>query len=213
VGFEYCVFLGSGLGVRFADWPGQIVVKNSLKTGAGLLFDFGATQSQDPGVQWNFTQVTLRGASGLSRCEVANSAPAGWSLRAEDCVWELHEGSSALFQATGTAAGRFFQRLQFQGQNCLLNDSAVVAGWWNPAIKKLQAVDASQLQIEGLVLARLKFRAALSPDPKDAVLIDWQGPRFSAVIPGFRALEDEGEKGREGEGEKNPSDSRRKKEN
>jgi hypothetical protein len=91
--------------------------------------------------------------------------------------------------------------LQFQGQNCLLNEAANAIGWWNPAVKKLEALDSSALNIEGLVLARLNFAGPLTERPQDNELADWQGPRFSAVIPGFR-LEAEGEKGRKGAGEK-----------
>jgi hypothetical protein len=166
------------------------VVKNCLKTAAGVLLDFEADPHPLANVHLTLSQSTLRGASGLLRCDAGSSSrPTSWLFRADPCVWDLQAGNSAVFQVAGRSAVRYFQQLQLQGQNCLLNDTATVASWWNSAAKQLQALDSSSLNIEGLVLARLEFAGPQNDRPADAELKTWQGPRFSARVPGFQPAE------------------------
>jgi hypothetical protein len=186
VGFENCVFVGAGNGCRLQSWPSQLAVKNCLKTDAGVLLDFGAEGPPPPHLQLNLSQLTLRGAGGLLRCDLGPKAGStSWLIQAEDCVFDLHAGPSAVFQSAGDSPGRFFQRMQLQGRHCLLNESAAVAGWWNPSSKELQPLDSSSLSIEGLVLARLIFAGPQNHRPADSELTTWQGPRFSSKVPGI----------------------------
>ncbi len=186
VGFENCVFFGRGHACRCLNWPRQIVVKNCLKTDAGVLLDFAPTEHPLSSLQLTASQLTLRGASGLLRCELGSkNLSTSWLVRADNCAWDLHAEAAGVFQVSGASAGRFYRQLQLQGRNCLLNDAAAVAAWGNPLAKKYQAVDASALHIEGLVLAKLTFAGSKSDHSADAKLITWQGPRFSSVVPGI----------------------------
>ena len=187
VAMENCLATGAGTACRFADWPRQLVVKNCLKTGLGVMFEFGSTSHAEQNVQWDLSQVTLRGASGLVRCDLGADAKLGsWLIRAENCVFDLAERESAVFQITGAGVNRFFAQFQLQGLQCLLNDAAQVAAWLSPADNTLKPIDSSALNVEGLVLAKLSFAGpSKNSRAADARLTDWQGPRFSSSTPGI----------------------------
>ena len=66
VAMENCVIIGSGTACRLADWPNQLVVKNCLKTGPGVLCDFGRRATRSKTWNGSLSQVTLRGRPGWS---------------------------------------------------------------------------------------------------------------------------------------------------
>ncbi len=184
VGFANCAFSGSGTVCRLQNRPGQITIENCLKTDAGVLLDFPAEKLPGSNVQLNLSHLTLRGATGLLRCELGSAERStAWRIRAEHCVFDLHAPPSAVFRAEGPLAGRFFQHMLLQGRNCLLNESAAVGALL--ARGQFQPVDPSTLTIEGLVLARLVFAGPQNHRPADSELTTWQGPRFSAEVPGI----------------------------
>ena len=186
VNIENCVFAGAGTACRLHHRPSNITVKNCLKTDAGVLLDFAAEKHPNTHVQLDLSQLTLRGATGLLECALdSQPVSTSWLIRAENCVLDLHAPPSAVFRVMGPSPGRFFQRLQLQGRNCLLNEAATVAAWRNSAGEPSQAVDSSALSIEGLVLARLVFAGPQNHRPADSELTTWQGPRFSAEVPGI----------------------------
>ncbi len=187
---ENCLFTGEGIGCQFTDWPRQVVIVNCLKTHAGVMLDFAETNKPHRPVQLDLSQVTLRGASGLSRCSVGVKNPPGsWLINAKDCVFALDPASAGLFQVRGPSPGGLFEQLQMQGRQCLLTESASVAGFFHSETKTHKAIDAATLNVEGLVFARVEFAGSLSFDPQDSQLTDWQGPRFSSSSPGVNVRE------------------------
>ncbi len=186
VALENCLMAGPGDVCRFADWPRQLVVNNCLKTGPGVMFDFAKTDRAEQDLEWNLSQVTLRGASGLVRCDVGTKGKLGsWLIRADNCVFDLAGTESAVFQIAGPGVNRFFAQFQLQGRQCLLNEATHVAGWISPADGRLQPIDSAALNVEGLMLAKFSFARPNSSRPADSQLTTWQGPRFSAKTPGI----------------------------
>ena len=186
VALENCVLTAAGQVCRFADWPRQIVVKNCLKTGPGVMFDFPKANHAEQNLEWDLSHVTLRGASGLVRCDVgADAKPGSWLIRAENCVFDLAGKESAVFQIAGAGVNRFFAQFQLQGLQVLLSDNGHVAAWLSPADKTLKPIDSSALNVEGLVLAKFSFAGRISSRPADSELKTWQGPRFSSSTPGI----------------------------
>lgn len=182
---ENCLITGPGDACRFRHWPRQIVIKNCLKTGEGMLLDFAKQGQTEHNVQLNLSQVTLRAASGLLRCELdARPAPGIWLVQANDCVFDLNQTPAAIFQATGPTAPAFLTKLQMPGRQCLLNSTATTASWRTASNAAFEPFDSAEMNIEGLILAQLQFAAAPTEQPADSKLITWQGPRLSSHTPG-----------------------------
>ncbi|MCA9071706.1 MAG: serine/threonine protein kinase, partial [Planctomycetaceae bacterium] len=183
---ENCLTTGSGDACWFQNWPRQIVVKNCLKIGDGVLLDFASQGQTGHNVQLNLSQVTLRTASGLLRCGLESpQTPGTWLIQATDCVFDLNQEPAAIFQAQGPAAPAFLAKLQMPGQQCLLNTTGITASWRSSDTAPDQPFDSANMNVEGIVLAKLQFAADPSNQPPDSKLLTWQGPRFSSDTPGI----------------------------
>ena len=186
VAFENCHAVGAGPFCRFADWPSRVAVTDCLKSGAGRLLEFSREGQTHRDIQIQLSRVTLRAAAGLLGVELGPAvSPGSWLIQAEDSVFDLDSNSGGLFQVEGPAAIAFLHALAMQGRQCLLNSSADLASWRQVASESFQPVDASAVNVEGLVLARLKFAGPADDRPANSVLKSWEGPRFSSNIPGI----------------------------
>lgn len=183
---ENCLTTGTGDACHLLHWPRQIVVKNCLKTGDGVLLNFSKEGQTDQNIQFNLSQVTLRASSGLLWCEVGTRpAPGTWLIQANNCVFDLNQKPAAVFQAQGPMSPAFLEKFQMPGRQSLLNTTATTASWRTSETAPVQPFDSAEMNVEGLVLAQLQFAGPASQQPADSKLITWKGPRFSAETPGI----------------------------
>jgi hypothetical protein len=203
------VFTGVHAALFLAGQPREVRVINCLGIEAGALIALGGTLQPSPlpqavsgqlrrppqavsnqrrlPLQVVVQRVTLRESGPLLRFYPDDKAgPSGpVAIQADDCVFDIGVSATALLEVrTETPAGEWLDRVTIQGAGSLITPNANIASRIAPSDGGREVIDASKMELEGLMAAPFEFAGPPSHDPSTSVIVSAQAPRRSSQLPG-----------------------------
>lgn len=162
-------------------------IRNTLKTGAGYLFQQTQPMTTATKLQVELSRVTLREASGLTRMAVQQRSLGEVILSVRDSVFQLAESAEGLLVFDSPT------RIDWQVCRCELLGiaSRFDADASVPVVKQLLSGELANLEkhgivMEGLIAGPVEFAGTDLSRPEASMVVDVEGPRLSSLMPGYQ---------------------------
>lgn len=189
--FHNCQFAGSHSTIMLAA-PGRMVrCENTLKLGGGPLF-IATDRAASGHNTFEFNQTTVRNSGSLIALDLRNSPP--WNSRLTikpgSSVFDLrhrseNESESLITFVGGRLQLTWHERVTFQGDDSVAGSAVGLASWQAANGSGHQALDASEVSVQGMMQTEFTFQGAPSHDLANSVLADIQTNRSSSRLPGI----------------------------
>jgi eukaryotic-like serine/threonine-protein kinase len=184
------VFLGRTAALFLSDVPTGVECVNSVKIGGGAMFMLSDNVPSGTLLSLRLKQLTLRQAGCLLkwRSPADDGARGFIAMQADDCVFDLAEGSTALLQFVGDAPiDSATTRIEVTGAESLARPGLAIAGQTTLAGMNVPLRDRGIVELEGITTGPFTFVGPVSMAPGDAVIDSFDMPRRSPEPPGIDA--------------------------
>ncbi len=184
------VFLGRTAALILSDVPTAVECINSVKIGGGAMFVLSDNVPAGTLLSLRLKQLTLRQPECLLEWRSpANKGVSGFiAMQADDCVFDLAEGSTALLQFVGdTPIDSATTRIEVTGTESLARPGLAIASQTTSAGKNVPLRDRNIVELEGITTGPFTFVGPVSMAPGDAVIDSFDMPRRSPEPPGIDA--------------------------
>jgi serine/threonine protein kinase len=189
--FRNCQFAGSHSTIMLAA-PGRMVrCENTLKLGGGPLF-IATDRAASGDNTFEFKQTTVRNSGSLIALDLRNSPP--WNSRLTikpgSSVFDLrrrseNESESLITFVGGRLQLTWHERVTFEGDDSVAGSAVGLASWQADNGGGHQALDASEVSVQGLMQTEFTFQGTPSHDRVNSVLAGVQTNRSSSRLPGI----------------------------
>lgn len=182
-------FFGDGPALVCLDAPRRMDVTNGLKVGDGAFLTLMTPLGLGELVQLQCQRLTLRDSGALLRFRVgepSSISPGAIRVGVADCAFTLRE-SSALFELVAERLPpRWGGILELDGENCLAAPGVQPVAWIDSINDRRTALNAAELELDGITVGKIGFAGAAGTDPADSVVERFEAPRRGTEAPGFR---------------------------
>jgi serine/threonine protein kinase len=189
--FQNCQFAGSHSTIMLTA-PGRMVrCENTLKVGGGPLF-IATDQAASGDNTFEFKQTTVRDSGSLIAVDLRNVPP--WNsrltIKPESSVFDLRRRSEKESESLITFVGgrlqlAWHERVTFEGDDSVASSAVGLASWQAGNGDGHQALDASEVSVQGLMQTEFTFQGTPSLGRVNSVLSDVQTNRSSSRLPGI----------------------------
>lgn len=169
----------------------QIVMKNVLRLGAGPLVDLAIPDVHLIDAELALEHVTLRDAGALLRWRVPEVKPGRQRIRilAQRSVMDCQPAAGGLLEIiTDQFASQWIQRVQMEGDVCLLSERTEVSVQTSAMTGEIQPLDSANMELDGISQGVFSFLGSPSLQPhKNAIDSNYEGLRSTRGLPGIIA--------------------------
>jgi hypothetical protein len=185
-----CVLVGDGPGLYLAHAARQAEFQNVLKIGSGPLVQLATSPSTRASVALKLVHTTCRSSGGILRWIVPAEGPLPGPVQidAADCVFDIVSPKAALVEIAGPKKRPEWAALvRMTGEGSVASPSLEVAAWISTQDGRVQPLDTSTLELEGIMSAPLRFAGKPGLHPADSEIEGVDVPRRTSDPPGIRA--------------------------
>jgi serine/threonine protein kinase len=181
---------GDGPAIYLAHAVQQLDCDNVLKVGPGPLIQLAAVPRAQKNTVLHLVHTTCRRSGAVLRWIVpSGDSPHGRVLvEAGDCVFDLIAARTALFELAGSSpSDGWLASLRMLGEGSVTAPGLEIAGWISTVDGRVTPLDASSLELEGLLSVPFQFAGRATTIPADSQVREIEAPRRSGEAPGIRA--------------------------
>ena len=185
-----CILLGDGPGVYLGHAVRQVDFQNVLKIGSGPLVHLASAPSTRAGVSLKLTHITCRSSGGILRWIAPDDGPLPGPVRidAADCVYDVISPRAALVEIAGMKKRpEWLTLVRMTGEGSVAGPALEAAAWISTRDGRVEPLDASKMELEGIVSSPLRFAGEPGLDPADSEIEGVDVPRRTSDPPGIRA--------------------------
>ncbi|MFN0196937.1 MAG: serine/threonine protein kinase [Planctomycetaceae bacterium] len=189
-----CVFAGDGVSVYLKDIPHQLSLTNVFKQGEGALLQLKRMPTSKHALDVQLKSVTCRQSGPIFKIMLsdAQSRRLAGAIRctAENSVFDfisLEQGEITPFIefVENDLPANWHERIELTGQGNLANPQLVLAALRSPSDGQQQVLDDSEMSVEGLSTAEIKFLEPAGLTVKNAAIEPPSIPSLSSLPPGI----------------------------
>jgi hypothetical protein len=184
------LLLGGGPGLYLAHALRLAEFENVLKIGSGPLVQLAASPVPQASVELRFTHTTCRSSGAILRWIVPEDGPLPGRVLvdAADCVFDIASPRAALFELAGSKMRpEFLNLVRMTGEGSVAGPALEVAAWISSANGRVERLEASAVELEGIVSGPFRFSRNPSSQPADSEVESVETPRRTSEPPGIRA--------------------------
>src|SRR5262249_49521944 len=184
------LLFGDGPAVYLSHAVRELNCDNILKVGPGPLVQLAAVPRAQKNTLLHLVHTTCRRSGAVLRWVVPSAdSPHGRVLvEAGDCVFDLIAARAALFELAGsTPSDDWLASLRMLGEGSVAAPGLEIAAWVSIDDGRVTLLDASLLELEGILSAPFQFAGRATTIPADSQVREIEAPRRSGEPPGIRA--------------------------
>lgn len=187
--FENTVFANTGTAIVLGHSFGTIASINTLKTGPGAFLELRKPIVPQRGLSVQLHQTTIREANALIHFSqtASNELLGQLEIIATSSVFDLISNRSGLlFFNESIKPPVIAQSVRLSGRESLLNSGTPIVATPDVKSRKIQPIEVPDMLLEGIISTSIEFSSQSTTGPEDSEVIQFQGPRLSAELPGYR---------------------------
>jgi len=183
------LFYGEGPAVYLSHAVRQLEFDDVLKVGVSPLVQLAAVPPAKSSVVVRLNHTTCRMSGAILRWIVPETPPRGSVLiDAADCVFDLGSQHAALIELAGRRPDSGWLRsMRMTGEGSIVGRDLTIAAFVSTIDGRLEALDASALELEGIFSGPFEFAGAAGLSAADSQIETSEAPRRSSDRPGIHA--------------------------
>lgn len=185
-----CAFLGGRCGLEVAGPVSVVQFSNCLSLAQSATVQVTGSAPRPREMSLRFEHATCRQVDSVVHWLGGSGPPTGMRLAVEfrDCLLDLRSETGALLVLGSEKWSKgWIRRIRVTGEGSLIHPETALLAWRSTVADVLQPVDATELDLEGLLASPIEFRGPLSTNPVDSEAEEVSGPRRSGSRAGVRA--------------------------
>jgi hypothetical protein len=168
----------------------QVEFDNVLKIGSGPLVQLATSPAVRASVEMRLKHTTCRSSGAILRWLVPEDGPLPGRvlLDAADCVFDVASPGAALFELAGPKMRpEWLCLVRMTGEGSVAGPALETASWISTADGRVEPLDSSAVELEGIVSGPFRFSGDPSANPADSEVEGVEAPRRTIDPPGIRA--------------------------
>ncbi len=184
------LLLGDGPALYLAHAVRQVEFDNVLKIGSGPLVQLATSPAVRANVELRLKHTTCRSSGAILRWLVPEDGPLPGRVLvdAADCVFDVASPRAALFELAGPKMRpEWLGLVRMAGEGSVASPALETAAWISTASGQVEPLEASAVELEGIVSGPFRFAGNPSVQPADSEVEGVEAPRRTTDPPGIRA--------------------------